>query len=96
MIDYNIFPYWLGINSFGELILAFICFLLLFYIYILFGYVFCPNSLKNRLSRLIFILFWPLIIVLRILSFPFYMLYEFTKSPNKIEKEMNKWIKENK
>lgn len=96
MIDYSIFPYWLGINSFGELIWAFICFLLLFFIYILIGYGFCPNSLKTRLSRLIFILFWPLIIVLRILSFPFYMLYEFTKSPDEIEKELITWIKENK
>ena len=96
MIDYSIFPYWLGINSFGDLIWAFICFLLLFFIYILCGYGFCPNSLKTRLSRLIFILFWPLIIVLSILSFPFYMLYEFTKSPDEIDKEINKWIKENK
>ena len=96
MIDYNIFPYWLGINSFGELIWAFICFLLLFFIYILCGYGFCPNSFKTRLLRLIFILFWPLIIVLSILSFPFYMLYEFTKSPDEIDKEIIKWIKENK
>jgi len=96
MIDYNIFPYWLGINSFGDLIWAFICFLLLFFIYILCGYGFCSNSFKTRLSRLIFILFWPLIILLNILSFPFYMLYEFTKSPDEIDKEMNKWIKENK
>lgn len=96
MIDYSIFPYWLGINSFGDLIWAFICFLLLFFIYILCGYGFCPNSFKTRLLRLIFILFWPLIILLNILSFPFYMLYEFTKSPDEIDKEINKWIKENK
>jgi len=93
-MDYSIFPYWMGISNFGELICAMICMMLLFFIYCLFGYAFCPNSLKVQWIRVLYILFWPLGIAFDIITFPFYMLYEFSKPPEQIEKEWNEFIKE--
>ena len=93
-MDYSIFPYWMGISNFGELILAIICMMLLFFLYCLFGYAFCPNSFKVPWVRALYILFWPLAIAFDIILFPFYMLHEFSKSPEQIEKEWKEFIKE--
>jgi len=95
-MDFSIFPYWMGISNWEELILAIFCMIILFFLYCLFGYAFCPNSLKVQWIRALFILFWPLIIVFDIVLFPFYMVYEFSKSPEQIEKEWNEFIKESK
>ena len=92
-MDYSIFPYWMGINNFGELILAIISIILLFFIYLIFGYAFCPNSIKIQWIRAIYILTWPIMIIIRILAFPFMLIYEFSKPPKQIDKEINKFIK---
>jgi len=94
-MDYSIFPYWMGISNFGEFIGAMICIMLLFFIYILFGYAFCPNDLKIQWIRAICILTWPLFIVIGILGIPFIMLYEFSKPPEVQDKELKEFIKEN-
>lgn len=93
-MDYSIFPYWMGISNFGELILAIFCMMILFFLYCLFGYAFCPNSLKIQWIRAIYIVFWPIGILLAILSFPFMMIYEFSKPPEVQEKELQEFIKE--
>lgn len=85
-MDYSIFSYWMGISNFGELILAIFCMMLLFFLYCLFGYVFCPNSLKVQWIRALYILFWPIVILMMILSLPFIMIYEFSKTPKTSKK----------
>ena len=92
-MDFSIFPYWMGISNWGELILAIFCMIILFFLYCLFGYAFCPNSLKVQWIRALFILFWPLIIVFNIALFPFYMVYEFSKSPEQTEKDFKEFMK---
>jgi len=92
-MDYSIFPYWMGISNFGELITGIMCCVLLFCIYILFGYWICPRSLKSQSIRALYILFWPVVIIIAFLLFPFILLYELSK-PSKIQdKEINEWIK---
>lgn len=93
-MDYSIFTYWMGISNFGELICAIISIMVIFFLYCLFGYLFCPNSLKSQWIRALYILFWPLDIAINIIGFPFYMLYEFSKPSEQIEKEWNEFIKE--
>jgi len=95
-MDYSIFPYWMGINNFGELIFAIISITLMFFIYLLFGYAFCPNSIENHFARVVYILFWPVMIVIMIIIFPFVMLYEFSKPIKVQEKELKEWIENNK
>ena len=85
-MDYSIFPYWMGISNFGELILAIFCMMLLFFLYCLFGYAFCPNSLKVQWIRALYILFWPIVILMMILSLPFIMIHEFSKTPKTSKK----------
>lgn len=85
-MDYSIFSYWMGISNFGELILAIFCMMLLFFLYCLFGYAFCPNSLKVQWIRALYILFWPIVILMMILSLPFIMIYEFSKTPKTSKK----------
>lgn len=86
-MDYSIFPYWMGISNFGELIIAIFCIICLFLpLYCLFGYLFCPNSLKVQWIRALYILFWPIVILMMILSLPFIMIYEFSKTPETSEK----------
>lgn len=94
MIDYSIFPSWMGISNFGDLIAAIICCWLLFFVYCIFGYAFCPD-VNNRFIRVICILFWPIMIILDILLFPIHLVYEFSKPKKEIEKEINEFIKEN-
>lgn len=85
-MDYSIFPYWMSISNFGELIIATFCIICLFLpLYCLFGYTFCPNSLKAQWIRTLYIIFWPIIILLMILSLPFIMIYEFSKTPKTSE-----------
>lgn len=88
MIDYSIFPYWLGIHDgfdlFACIIGVIITFFLCMVCYIFFGGAICPNSINNRIVRMLIILFWPVYICLTICSLPFCMLYEFSK-PNEIE-----------
>lgn len=79
MIDYNIFPYWLGIHDGFDLFASIIGVIITFFLYILFGGAICPDSIKNRIVRMLIILFWPVFICLTICSFPFRMLYEFSK-----------------
>ena len=85
-MDYSIFPYWMGISNFRELIIAIFCMNFFLLLYCLFGYIFCPNSLKVQWIRALYILFWPIVILLMILSFPFMMIYEFSKTPETLEK----------
>lgn len=85
-MDYSIFPYWMGISNFGELIIATFCMMLLFFLYCLFGYAFCPNSLKAQWIRTLYIIFWPIVILMMILSLPFIMIYEFSKTPKTSKK----------
>ena len=92
-MDYSIFPYWMGINSFSDLIGACILFILLSFMYILFGYGFCPNSLKKQWERALYILFWPLIVVIGILLSPLIALYEFSKPTEIIDKELKEFIR---
>ena len=94
-MDYSIFPYWMGISNFGEFICAIIAVLLLFFIYLIFGYAFCPNSIENHFARAMYILFWPIMIVIMIIIFPFVMLYEFSKPVEVQDKELKEFIKEN-
>lgn len=91
-MDYSIFPHWMGINSFGDLIGVYILFMLLSFMYILLGYGFCPNSLKEQWARALYILFWPLIFVICILLFPVISLYEFSKPADVQEKELKEFI----
>lgn len=93
-MDYSIFPYWMGISNFGELICAIISIIAIFFLYCLLGYAFCPDSLKVQWIRALYILFWPIVIVLTLLSFPFIMIYEFSKPPEVQEKELNEFMKE--
>lgn len=92
-MDYSMFPYWMGINSFGDVIGICILFILLSFMYILFGYGFCPNSLKKQWERALYILFWPLIFAICILLFPLIALYEFSKPADVQEKELNEFIR---
>ena len=92
-MDYSIFPYWMGISNFGELICAIISIMAIFFIYCLFGFAFCPNSLKVQWIRALYILFWPIVIILLLLSFPFIMIYEFSKSPEVQDKEWKEFIR---
>lgn len=85
-MDYSIFPYWMGISNFVELIIAIFCMNFFLLLYCLLGYIFCPNSLKVQWIRALYILFWPIVILLMILSFPFMMIYEFSKTPETSEK----------
>lgn len=96
MIDYNIFPYWLGINNGFDLFLFIIGIIIAFSLYIIFGGAICPNNITNKVSRIIFILFWPFFICLGFLLFPIRLLYEFSKSPKQQEKELNEFIKNSK
>ncbi len=94
MIDYSIFPHWLGINNGFDLFACIIAIIITFFLYILFGGAICPNSIKNRIVRMLIILFWPIFICLTVCSFPFYMLYEFSKPSEEIDKELEEFIKE--
>ena len=96
MIDYSIFPYWLGIRNGFDLFACIIGVIITFFLYILFGGAICPNSIKNRIVRMLIILFWPLFICLTICSFPFRLLYEFSKPSEEIEKELNEFIRNSK
>jgi hypothetical protein len=84
----------MGISNFGELICAIISIMAIFFLYCLLGYAFCPDSLKVQWIRALYILFWPIVIVLTLLSFPFIMIYEFSKPPEVQEKELNEFMKE--
>ena len=92
-MDYSMFPYWMGVNNFSDLIGACILFILLSFMYILFGYGFCPNSLKKQWIRALYILLWPLIIVIGILLSPIMALYEFSKPADVQERELNEFIR---
>ena len=94
MIDYSIFPYWLGIHDGFDLFACIIGFIITFFLYILFGGAICPNSINNRIVRMLIILFWPLFICLTICSLPFRMLYEFSKPVEETDKELAEFIKE--
>lgn len=96
LFNYNIFPYWMGITGFGTLIAAILCFILILVFYILLGGAICPNDVINKVSRMIFILFWPLFICIGFLLFPIRLLYEFSKPVKQQEEELNKFIKNNK
>ena len=93
-MDYSIFPSWIGISNFGDLIVVIFCYYLLFFVYCIFGYAFCPD-VNNRFIKVICILFWPIRIILCILLFPIYLVYEFSKPKKEIEKEIIEFIKEN-
>ena len=84
----------MGISNFGELICAIISIMAIFFLYCLLGYAFCPDSLKVQWIRALYILFWPIAIVLTLLSFTFIMIYEFSKPPEVQEKELNEFMKE--
>ena len=96
MIDYSIFPYWLGIHNGFDLFGCIIGIIVTFFLYIIFGGAICPNSIKNRIVRMIIILFWPIFICLVVCSSPFYMLYEFSRPTEETNKELEEFIKENK
>ena len=94
MINYDMFPHWMGITGFGTLIAAIFCFILILTFYILFGGAICPNDVTNKVSRIIFIMFWPLFICLGFLLFPISLLYEFSKPVKETDKELAEFIKE--
>ena len=94
MINYNMFPHWMGITGFGTLIAAIFCFILILTFYILIGGAICPNDVTNKISRMVFIIFWPLFICLAVLLFPIRLLYEFSKPVEQIDKELSEFIKE--
>ena len=94
MIDYSIFPYWLGIHNGFDLVACIIAIISTFFLYILFGRAICPNSIKNRIVAMLIILFWPEFICFVICYLPFYMLYEFSKPAEETDKELAEFIKE--
>ena len=94
MIDYSIFPHWMGITGFGTLIVAIFCFILILVFYILIGGAICQNDVTNKMSRMIYILFWPLFICLGFVLFPIYLLYEFSKPVEETNKALAEFIKE--
>jgi len=96
LFNYNIFPYWLGINNGFVLFASIIGFIVTLFLYIIFGGAICPNSIENRILRTLIILFWPLFICLTICFCPFYMLYEFSKPAKQEEAELNEFIINNK
>ncbi len=93
-MDYSIFPYWMGINNFGELIFAFISCVLLFFIYMLIGFWFCPGSLKPQSIRALYILFWPVEVIIIVSLCPFILLWELSKPSEIQEKEIKEWLKQ--
>lgn len=96
MINYDMFPHWLGINNGFDLCACIIGFIVTFSLYIIFGGAICPNDVTNKVSRMIFIMFWPLFICLAFLLFPIRLLYEFSKPTKQQEAELNEFIKNNK
>lgn len=96
MINYSIFPYWLGVNNGFDLFAFIIGIIVTFSFYIIFGGAICPNDVTNKVSRMIFILFWPLFICLGFLLFPIRLLYEFSKPAKQQEAEFNEFIKNSK
>ena len=79
MIDYSIFPTWMGIHNIADIILAIISFVLLGFAYVLSGYGTCPKSFNTQIKRMIWISFWPICLVLEFILLPFRMIYEFSK-----------------
>lgn len=96
LFNYGIFPHWMGITGFGTLICAIFCFILILAFYVLIGGAICPNDVTNKVSRMIFILFWPLFICLGFVLFPIRLLYEFSKPEKQQEEEFNEFIRNNK
>ncbi len=77
-------------NIIGTALGCFIC--LCFYILI--GGVVCPNDIKTRFWRVLCIIFWPIWILSIILSIPYVLVCEFSKTPEESEKDMKEFIKE--
>ena len=95
LLNYDMFPYWMGITGFGTLITAIFCFILILTLYILIGGAICSDDVTNKVLRMIFILFWALFICLCFLLFPILLLYEFSKPSKQQEAELNKFIRKN-
>ena len=91
---YDIFPQWMGIDSFGTLVLATVCFIFFLFLYFAIGGAICPDAIKTHFVRGIITLLWPAWIVLLILAIPFGSLYEFSKTPEEREREVNEFIEE--
>lgn len=89
LFTYDIFPHWLGINNFGTLIGAIMCFILVLFLYILLGGAICPKRIENRFLRIILILLWPICIILAFISLPIIALVDFSKPWKQQEKELN-------
>ena len=94
-MSWDIFPSWMGIHGFGDLILAIFCCIIILFLYFLFGGLFCPSSIKNHCVRMLCVAFWPLMPVLFLLFLPFGALYEFSKTPEEQDKAYKDFIREN-
>lgn len=79
-------------NIIGICLAIFVCFIL----YTIIGGFVCPDAIKNRALRILYILFWPICLFIGMLAIPFGIVYEFSKNPEQSEQEFNEFIKKNK